>query len=57
LLPLADSRSISSKSRKPVSKRHRPQNVPPPIALPLTRLWPSASTLTTLTPEPMLTSK
>jgi hypothetical protein len=52
--------SMSSKSRRPVSRRHRPQNVPPPTLLPLTRLnWPSPgpSTRMMLTPLPMLTSR
>ena len=36
-LALADSCSISSKSVAPVSSRQRPQKVPPPRLLPLTR--------------------
>lgn len=37
LSPCADSSSISSKARTRVSRRHSPQNVPPPRVLPLTR--------------------
>ena len=52
------SSSISSKPRHLVSRRHRPQNVPPPSEEPLTRAnCPSPVTFIMLTPLPMLTSK
>ena len=58
LSPRMLSSSISSNPRHRVSKRHRPQKVPPPRLLPLTRsYWPSPATWSMLTPEPMLTRR
>jgi hypothetical protein len=60
LLPCMLSSSISSKSLRPVSSRHRPQKVPPPTLLPLTRVcWPSPGPSTRMidTPLPMLTNR
>lgn len=60
LLPCMLSSSISSKSLRPVSSRHKPQNVPPPTLLPDTRQYcpsPGPSTRMMDTPLPMLTSR
>mmetsp|Transcript_9362 Transcript_9362/g.38400 ORF Transcript_9362/g.38400 Transcript_9362/m.38400 type:complete len:232 (-) Transcript_9362:314-1009(-) len=58
LSPLRLSSSISSNVSQPVSRRHRPQNAPPPSVEPLTRwLLPGPSTRTMLTPDPILTRR
>lgn len=58
LSPRMDSSSISSKFFVRVSRRQRPQKVPPPRLLPETRsLALSLSTFSMLTPEPMFTSR
>jgi len=58
LSPRMESSSISSKARTRVSRRQRPQKVPPPRLLPLTRwLDASLSTFRMLTPDPMFTSR
>ena len=58
LSPRMLSSSISSKPRHLVSRRHRPQKVPPPSEEPLTREYcPSPVTFSMLTPLPIFTSR
>mmetsp|Transcript_11379 Transcript_11379/g.39567 ORF Transcript_11379/g.39567 Transcript_11379/m.39567 type:complete len:237 (-) Transcript_11379:449-1159(-) len=58
LSPRSLSASISSKLRTPVSSLHRPQKVPPPTLVPLTRLKLfSPSTRRMETPDPMFTRR